>query len=261
MPIPKTLTTVRNDLATLFDVGAVGCLTDAELLEWFSNGRGDSASDAAFAMIVERHGPMVLGVCRRLLGDEHAAADAFQATFLILARKARTVRVEDSLGRWLYGVSVRVARRAKSVVLAERSRVQGLEGIDPPDEAASPDPVWRDELRTVIDEEVVRLPVRYRSAVVLCYLEGLTQEQAAPSAAMPRGHGREPLAPGAGAAPVAVDPAQAWPLRPEGWRHSPRRRRERRCLRSYSRRHSPSGSAWQKAVRRLGRSRRRLPCW
>jgi RNA polymerase sigma factor (sigma-70 family) len=173
------LASARNDLATLFDVGAVGRLTDAELLTRFSDGRGDSASNAAFALIVERHGPMVLGVCRRVLGDEHTAADAFQATFLILVRKARTVRVEDSLGRWLYGVSVRVARRAKSVVVAERSRVQGLDGVDPADETASSDPCWRDEQRTVIDEEVVRLPVRYRSAVVLCYFEGLTQEQAA----------------------------------------------------------------------------------
>ena len=81
----------------LFEVGAVGRLTDAELLAQFIDGRGDSASEAAFATIVERHGPMVLGVCRRVLRDEHAAADAFQATFLILARKAPSVRVEDSL--------------------------------------------------------------------------------------------------------------------------------------------------------------------
>ncbi len=175
----KSLTSTRNDLSTLFEVGAIGRLTDAELLKRFSDGRGDYASDAAFATIVERHGPMVLGVCRRVLGDEHTAADAFQATFLILARKARTVRVEDSLGPWLYGVSVRVARRAKSVVSAERARVQNLDGIDPPDETASSDLGLRDELRTVIDEELVSLPVRYRSAVVLCYLEGLTQEQAA----------------------------------------------------------------------------------
>ena len=98
---------------------------------------------------------------------------------MILARKARTVRVDDSLGRWLYGVGVRVARRAKSVVLAERTRIQGLDGIDPADESASSDTFGQDELRTVIDEEVVRLPARYRSVIVLCYLEGLTQEQAA----------------------------------------------------------------------------------
>ena len=77
----KLLTSVGNDLATLFEVGAVGSLTDAELLKRYSDGRGDSASDAAFAAILERHGPMVLGVCRRLLHDEHSAADAFQATF------------------------------------------------------------------------------------------------------------------------------------------------------------------------------------
>jgi RNA polymerase sigma factor (sigma-70 family) len=175
----KALTSVGEDLAMLFEVGAIGRLTDVELLARFLDGRGDSASEAAFATIVERHGPMVLGVCRRVLRDDHAAADAFQATFLILARKARSVRVGDSLGRWLYGVSIRVARRAKSIVLTERGRARCLDDHDPPDVSASQDPCELAELRAVIDEEVVRLPSRYRSAVVLCCLEGLTQEQAA----------------------------------------------------------------------------------
>jgi RNA polymerase sigma factor (sigma-70 family) len=99
--------------------------------------------------------------------------------FFVLARKAPTVRVGDSLGRWLHGVSVRVARRARALARAERVRIQALEGLDPPGEAASPDPGIRDDLRTAIDEEIARLPCRYRSAVALCYLEGLTQEQAA----------------------------------------------------------------------------------
>ena len=172
-------TTPGSHLATLFEVGAVGRLPDAELLRLFDVGRGDTRSQAAFAVIVERHGPMVLGVCRRVLRDEHAAADAFQATFLILARKAGAVRVADSLGRWLYGVSVRVARRARSIRRKERDRVQGLDGIDPIDEPDYLEPHLRDERRAAIDEEIIRLPDRYRAAVVLCYIEGLTQEEAA----------------------------------------------------------------------------------
>jgi RNA polymerase sigma factor (sigma-70 family) len=168
-----------DDLVTLFGLGAVGRLSDAELLARFVRRQDAASSEVAFSALVSRHGPMVLGVCRRMLGDDHAAADAFQAVFLVLARKAPTVWVDDSLGRWLYGVSVRVARRARTVARAERVRVQALDGLDPPDESAAGDPRCRDDLRAAIDEEIARLPGRYRSAVVLCYLEGLTQEQAA----------------------------------------------------------------------------------
>ena len=94
----NSLTTATRDLATLFGIGAVGRLSDAELLRRFAEGRGGAESEAAFEVIVARHGPMVLGVCRRAIGDSHAAEDAFQATFLILARKAPSVRVDDSLG-------------------------------------------------------------------------------------------------------------------------------------------------------------------
>ena len=86
------------------------------------------ASEAAFATLVARHGPMVLGVCRRMVRDEHLAADAYQAVFLILARKARAVRVGDSLGRWLYGVSVRVARRARALIWRERDKLKVSRG-------------------------------------------------------------------------------------------------------------------------------------
>ncbi len=175
----KSFATARRDLAILFDVGSVGRLSDAELVRRFAEGRGSAESEAAFAVIVARHGPMVLGVCRRALCDHHAAEDAFQATFLILARRAPSVRVDDSLGRWLYGVSVRVAKRARAVALTERAHVHELHGWDPPDESGLSDPGQRDDLKAAIDEEIARLPQRYRSAVVLCYLEGLTQEQVA----------------------------------------------------------------------------------
>jgi RNA polymerase sigma factor (sigma-70 family) len=164
---------------TLFSVGAVGQLSDAELLARFIRRENAASSESAFAALVCRHGPMVPGVCRRMLGDVHAAEDAFQAVFLVLARKAPRVWVDDSLGRWLHGVSVRIARRAKAVTRAERSRVQPLDAFDPPQVSAWTEAQHRDDWRAVIDEEIARLPGRYRSTVILCYLEGLSQEQAA----------------------------------------------------------------------------------
>jgi RNA polymerase sigma factor (sigma-70 family) len=168
-----------TDLETLFDAGAVGRLSDGELLARFVRREDVASSEAAFAALVSRHGPMVLGICRRMLGDDHDAADAFQAVFLVLARKARLVRVDDTLGRWLYGVSIRVSRRARAVARAERARVRALDELDPPVGSTTTSPEDLRELRSAIDEEIARLPGRYRSAVVLCYLEGLTQEQAA----------------------------------------------------------------------------------
>ncbi len=120
-----------QDLVTLFGIGSIGRLSDAELLARFVRREEAASAEAAFAMLVERHGPMVLGVCRRMLGDPHAAADAFQAVFLVLTRKAPRVRVEDSLGRWLHGVSVRVARRARAVTRFERDRIAGDRRVRP----------------------------------------------------------------------------------------------------------------------------------
>src|SRR5271155_419061 len=115
---------VLLDIATLFSNGMLGGLTDRQLLERFVN-RNDSSSEDAFTILVERHGPMVWGVCRRLLPDRHAAADAFQATFLVLVRRAWAVRVDDSLGPWLYGVSRRAAARARAPSLRRRARETG----------------------------------------------------------------------------------------------------------------------------------------
>ncbi len=172
-------TRFSDDLETLFGAGALGHLQDAELLARFLR-RGEGAgSEAAFSEILRRHGAMVMGVCKRMLRDEHLAADAFQAVFLVLARKAPEVRVDDSLGRWLYGVSTRVARRARRAFVAKRGREKGLDGFDRAAGGMPSDECVRGELRGVIDEEIARLPSRYRSAVVFCYLEGLTQEQAA----------------------------------------------------------------------------------
>ncbi len=97
-----------RQLLTLFDVGTIGDLSDGQLLERFAT-EPSEAAELAFAAIVERHGPMVLRVCQLILGDEHAAEDAFQATFVVLVRKARSLWVQDSLGPWLYQVAHRTA--------------------------------------------------------------------------------------------------------------------------------------------------------
>ena len=107
----------RLHLETLFSVGVTAGLTDGQLLERFATQRGDAA-ELAFAALVERHGPMVFHACRGILGDEHEAQDAFQATFLVLLRKGGTLWVRDSLGPWLHRVACRAAGRAEGRRLA-----------------------------------------------------------------------------------------------------------------------------------------------
>ncbi len=163
-----------RDIRTLFSNGVLGGLTDRQLLEKFVN-RNDCSAEDAFTILLERHGPMVWGVCLRLLPDRYAAADAFQATFLVLARRASAVRANDSLGPWLYGVSRRVAARARATSLRRRAReTGGVEVLAAP----VPDP-GRAERLALLDEEIGRLPEHQRAAVVLCDLEGLPHEEAA----------------------------------------------------------------------------------
>ncbi len=168
-------------LAPLFAAGAATGLSDGELLERYTAKRAESAeakaaAEMAFGALVDRHGAMVWRVCSRVLGDAHEAEDAFQATFLILVRKARSVRVEGSLGRWLYGVAHRVALRARTE--AQR-RVSGA-GRFPP--ASCDDPAGETELsdlRAAVGEELDRLPAKYRCPVELCHLQGMTYDEAA----------------------------------------------------------------------------------
>jgi RNA polymerase sigma factor (sigma-70 family) len=144
---------------------------DAELLRRFVAGRDADA----FAALVGRHGPMVLGVCRRVLRHPHDAEDACQATFLVLARRAAAVRRPGSVGCWLHGVALRVARR----LAADAARRRAVEAPAPPDvPPAAVEVTWR-EVQAVLDEELARLPERYRQPLVLCYLEGRTQAEAA----------------------------------------------------------------------------------
>jgi RNA polymerase sigma factor (sigma-70 family) len=161
---------VLHSWRALLEGGPVAGLEDGPLLERFATREGD---EAAFAALVARHGPMVRRVCRRLLGDPHDADDAFQATFLVLARKARAIERPERLANWLYGTAHRASRRLRAD-LARRRR----------HEAARPAPISevdpdRSEEAAIVLEEVARLPRECRVAVVLCDLEGLTQEEAA----------------------------------------------------------------------------------
>jgi RNA polymerase sigma-70 factor (ECF subfamily) len=162
-------------------------LTDAQLLERFVKRR----DEPAFAALVARHGPMVLGVCRRLVRDAQEAEDAFQATFLVLARKAAVIQRQPLLAGWLYGVAYRLAVRLRGQTARRRTREQ--RDVDLTALAAADDGAYSD-VRPLVHEEVGRLPDKYRSAVVLCYLEGKTNEEAALQLRWPVGSVKSRLA-------------------------------------------------------------------
>jgi RNA polymerase sigma factor (sigma-70 family) len=166
---------VLRHLNTLFQCGAAGQLSDAELLERFVAGR-DEAAEAAFAALVERHGVMVLGVCRRVLGNRDAAEDAFQATFLVLAKKASAIARREQLASWLHGVARRAALDARARASRQKAREKRLGAMLP---VEPPDQTMTSELRAVLDEELARLPERHRTAILLCELEGLSRREAA----------------------------------------------------------------------------------
>jgi RNA polymerase sigma factor (sigma-70 family) len=153
-------------------------LGDADLLDRWVQRR----DEAAFEVLLWRHGPLVLSVCRRLLRDAQDAEDAFQATFLTLLRKAPSIRRRESVAGWLYRVAYRVAVRAGAARRATPERLLD----DVPAEASEAELLWRD-LRPVLDEEVNGLPVRYRTAFVLCYLQGKTNAEAAAEIGIPIG--------------------------------------------------------------------------
>jgi RNA polymerase sigma factor (sigma-70 family) len=157
-----------------------GELTDGALLGRFAE-RGD---ETAFAVLVQRYGSLVLGVCERVLQDAHEAEDAFQATFLVLVQKAGSLDRRGSLGNWLYAVAYRTAVKAR-LRAAQRRREQRHTGDLPATHNAG-DAVWT-ELRPVLDEEINQLPEKYRSPLVLCYLEGKTNQQAASELGWPLG--------------------------------------------------------------------------
>ena len=164
---------VGSHLRLLFEAGTVTGVSDGHLLEMFASRR----DELAFTALVERHGPMVRRVCQAVLGDHHEAQDAFQATFLVLARSAGSIRRRDSLASWLHGVALRVAARARSASARRRELERNwaaLRAVETQGGTESPD-----DLEALVHEEIGRLPERFRAPVVLCYLEGRTYEEAA----------------------------------------------------------------------------------
>ena len=176
-----------KQIDTLFRSGTAGGLTDGQLLERFLE-RGEDA-EAAFAALVDRHGAMVLRVCRQVLRDETDAEDAAQATFLVLARRAQSISRRESVGCWLHGVALRVAANARTA--AARRRTHELRGaamrtaghvVDADLKAIEEHDDW-----AKLHDELSILPRSFREPLVLCYLEGLTQEQAAAHLRCPLG--------------------------------------------------------------------------
>jgi RNA polymerase sigma factor (sigma-70 family) len=180
---------IAEQLRRLFTGGTVAGLGEVALLERFITRR----DPAAFEALVARHGPMVLGICRRLLREPHDIEDAFQATFLVLVRRAGSLRRREALGPWLYGVAYRVAMRARARAAAGPDLSPG---IDPPDgRETGPDAAAeRSDDASALHEEVARLPESYRAPVVLCYFEGLTHDEAAQQLHWPVGTVRGRLA-------------------------------------------------------------------
>lgn len=175
-----TLNEVVRYLQRLTDAQNGSGLSDAELLERYVQQR----DEAAFELLLWRHGVLVLNVCRHILHREADAEDAFQATFLAFVRKAPSIVRRGSVASWLYKVAYRVALEARTRArkTAARERAGGESLAIPPE----PNPLW-DELRPILDEELHRLPERLRRPFILCYLEGKTNEEAARELGCPAG--------------------------------------------------------------------------
>lgn len=155
-------------------------LTDGQLLEDYISRR----EEAALAALVHRHGPMVWGVCRRVLRNHHDAEDAFQATFLVLVRKAASIASRELLANWLYGVAYRTALKARATAARRRARERLVTEIPEP-EVVQQD-VWHD-LQPLLDQELSHLPDKYRVPILLCDLEGKTRKEAARQLGVPEG--------------------------------------------------------------------------
>jgi len=168
----QSLELVVRHLRRLSSRNGLAEFSDAQLLERFAAEREESA----FALLLQRHGPMVLSVCRRILGQDQDVEDAFQATFLALVGQLRSVGKRGTVGGWLYRVAYRIAMKAK--VSRDRRKPSEQEVVASLTSEASPDSAWQ-ELRPILDEELDRLPEKYRLPVVLCYLEGKTYTEAA----------------------------------------------------------------------------------
>src|ERR1019366_367502 len=171
------------DMATTFSPTApprsVDDVSDGDLLDFFIRHK----DEAAFAELVHRHGRMVLGVCQRVLDNPHHAEDCFQAAFLVLVRKATMIHPREMVGNWLYGVAYRTALEAKKMAARRRNRERKKFDMPRPD--ADTDR-WR-ELQPLLDQELTRLPDKYRFVLIACDIEGRTRKDVAHSLALPEG--------------------------------------------------------------------------
>ena len=180
----------RRDLQTIFNAGTSAGLSDGQLLERIASrpGAGREGSpevESAFSLLIERHGLMVLRVCRGLLSDPHDAEDAFQATFLVLLHQAGSIRNRESVGPWLHGVARRVAARSRSA--AARRRAHERRWFDRRQDAASRPDEDHFDLSATIHAELGRLPEHYRAPIVLCDLEERSLDEAARQLGWPLG--------------------------------------------------------------------------
>jgi RNA polymerase sigma factor (sigma-70 family) len=173
------MTKVIHNLRKLALASDGAAMTDGQLLECFVSRREEAALEA----LVVRHGPMVWGVCRRLL-SHHDAEDAFQATFLVLVRKAASIVPREMVGNWLYGVAHQAALNARTRIAKQRARE--VQVTEMPEPAVIDQDVWC-ELRPILDQELSRLPDKYRVAIVLCDLEGKSRKEAARQLGLPDG--------------------------------------------------------------------------
>jgi RNA polymerase sigma factor (sigma-70 family) len=180
---------VLRHIRNLVGQESLSVVNDSLLLETFSN----EHEEAAFAAILRRHGPMVLSVGRRVLHNQHDAEDVFQATFLLLARKAPSIRRHDSVSSWLHGVALRLALKLRSQNMRRQTRER--QAADMRKKSPNLEAAWQ-ELQEVLDQALQKLPAKYRTVLLLCYLEGRTQEEVAKQLGCPLGTVRSRLAQG-----------------------------------------------------------------
>ena len=208
--------TIVCSISTQLSTDSVDDMTDGQLLERFL-GRRDEGAEAAFAALVGVHGPMVWDVCRGILPDTHAAEDAFQATFLLLARRAGSIRRRDAVGPWLYRVARRVAGRAKTAAIRRRQREGRVTEMKAtPD--AGPDPAGADRGAARGGRPAGGEIPRPAGALLL---RGPDARRGRPAAGMPGRHGQLPPVAGPRAAPGSTDPPGAGPARRLGGRDAP----------------------------------------
>ena len=185
----RSNTVLVGEIGRLYNLGAVGSLSDGQLLDRYLSGENPSASEAAFSALVDRHGAMVLSVCQRILQDPHDAHDAFQATFLVLVRKAESIRRRECVAGWLYGIARRVSARARVDAARRRRHLEsfGAQVSDAREQERPVTPHGDDIDHGSLIAEIDRLPARFRDPVVLHYFEGLSTEATAMRLGCPRG--------------------------------------------------------------------------